>query len=49
VNKDIFRSSRQIFFDEYIAMNGNGSFVEHWYNEEKELEAKKGEIVPAGV
>jgi NAD/NADP transhydrogenase alpha subunit len=43
VDKDISRSSRQIFFDEYIAKGGNGSFVKHWYNEEKELEAKKVE------
>jgi type II secretory pathway pseudopilin PulG len=44
VDKDIPRSSRQIFFDEYIAKGGNGSFVKHWYNEEKELEAKKGRM-----
>ncbi|MDR2245696.1 MAG: hypothetical protein LBE17_03320 [Treponema sp.] len=43
VDTDIPRSSRQIFFDEYIAKGGNGSFVKHWYNEEKEREAKKGE------
>ncbi|MDR0761121.1 MAG: hypothetical protein LBF74_13600 [Treponema sp.] len=42
VDKDIPRSSRQIFFDEYIAKGGNGSFVKHWYNEEKERESKKG-------
>jgi hypothetical protein len=44
VDKDIPRSSRQIFFDEYLAKGGNGSFVKHWYNEEKELEAKKDGI-----
>jgi hypothetical protein len=44
VDKDIPRSSRQIFFDEYIAKGGNGSFVKHWYNEGKELEAKKDGI-----
>jgi hypothetical protein len=41
VNTDIPRSSRQIFFDEYIAKGGTGSFVKHWYNEGKALEAKK--------
>jgi hypothetical protein len=40
-NKDIPRSSRRIFFDEYIAKGGNGSFVKHWYNEGKEAKAKK--------
>jgi hypothetical protein len=48
VDTDIPRSSRQIFFDEYIAKGGNGSFVKHWYNEEKEREAKKGNL-PAGL
>ncbi|MDR2246582.1 MAG: hypothetical protein LBE17_07960 [Treponema sp.] len=41
VDKDIPRSSRQIFFDRYIAKGGNGAFVKRWYNEEKELESKK--------
>jgi hypothetical protein len=44
VDKDIPRRSRQIFFDEYIAKGGNGSFVKYWYNEGKELEAKKGRM-----
>jgi type II secretory pathway pseudopilin PulG len=43
VDTDIPRSSRQIFFDEYIAKGGNGSFVKFWYNEGKELDAKKEE------
>jgi F0F1-type ATP synthase membrane subunit b/b' len=30
VDKDIPRESRQIFFDEYIAKGGNGSFVKWW-------------------
>ncbi|MDR1468000.1 MAG: hypothetical protein LBT00_01760 [Spirochaetaceae bacterium] len=41
VDKSIPRKSRQIFFDEYIAKGGNGSFVKFWFDEEKELEAKK--------
>ncbi|MDR1596662.1 MAG: hypothetical protein LBR99_03055 [Treponema sp.] len=41
VDKDIPRSSRQIFFDEYIAKGGNGSFVKYWYHEGKEAEANK--------
>jgi hypothetical protein len=40
VDKDIPRRSRQVFFDEYIAKGGNGSFVKFWYDEEKEAEAK---------
>jgi type II secretory pathway pseudopilin PulG len=43
MDKDIPRRSRQVFFDEYIAKGGNGSFVKFWYDEEKKLEAKKGE------
>jgi hypothetical protein len=43
VDKDIPRKSRQIFFDEFIAKGGNGSFVKLWNAEEKELGAKKGE------
>jgi hypothetical protein len=43
VYKDIPRRSRQVFFDEYIAKGGNGSFVKFWYDEEKEIEAKKQE------
>ncbi|GHV26419.1 hypothetical protein AGMMS4952_06430 [Spirochaetia bacterium] len=30
VDRDIPRESRQIFFDEYIAKGGNGSFVKWW-------------------
>ncbi|GHV95870.1 hypothetical protein AGMMS50293_21900 [Spirochaetia bacterium] len=30
VDRDIPRESRQIFFDEYIAKGGNGSFVRWW-------------------
>jgi flagellar biosynthesis component FlhA len=30
VDRDISRESRQIFFDEYIAKGGNGSFVKWW-------------------
>jgi regulator of protease activity HflC (stomatin/prohibitin superfamily) len=30
VDQDIPRESRQIFFDEYIAKGGNGSFVKWW-------------------
>ncbi|MDR1618962.1 MAG: hypothetical protein LBS06_07970 [Treponema sp.] len=41
VDRDIPRRSRQVFFDEYIAKGGNGSFVKFWYNEEKEAESKK--------
>jgi hypothetical protein len=40
MDKDIPRRSRQIFFDEYIAKGGNGSFVKFWYDEEKELAAR---------
>jgi hypothetical protein len=43
VDKDIPHRSRQIFFDEYIAKGGNGSFVKFWYDEEKEAESKKAE------
>jgi hypothetical protein len=43
VYKDIPRRSRQVFFDEYIAKGGNGSFVKFWYDEEKEIGAKKQE------
>jgi hypothetical protein len=38
MDKDIPRRSRQVFFDEYIAKGGNGSFVKFWYDEEKKLE-----------
>jgi hypothetical protein len=41
MDKDIPRKSRQIFFDEYVAKGGNGSFVKFWYDEEKEAESKK--------
>jgi hypothetical protein len=41
IDKDIPRRSRQIFFDEYVAKGGNGSFVKFWYDEEKELESKQ--------
>ncbi|MDR1655594.1 MAG: hypothetical protein LBR96_06295 [Treponema sp.] len=41
VDKDIPRRSRQVFFDEYIAKGGNGSFIKFWYDEEKELGSKK--------
>ncbi|MDR1524911.1 MAG: hypothetical protein LBS79_06610 [Tannerella sp.] len=41
VDKSIPRMSRQIFFDEYLAKGGNGSFVKFWFDEGKELEAKK--------
>ncbi|GHU12487.1 hypothetical protein FACS1894161_0820 [Spirochaetia bacterium] len=30
IDRDIPRESRQIFFDEYIAKGGNGSFVRWW-------------------
>jgi hypothetical protein len=30
VDRDIPRESRQIFYDEYIAKGGNGSFVKWW-------------------
>jgi hypothetical protein len=30
IDRDIPRESRQIFFDEYIAKGGNGSFVKFW-------------------
>jgi hypothetical protein len=44
VNTDIPRSSRQIFFDEYIAKGGNGSFVKFWYDEGKAAAAKQGTV-----
>jgi hypothetical protein len=44
VDKSIPRMSRQIFFDEYLAKGGNGSFVKFWFDEGKELEAKKEEM-----
>jgi hypothetical protein len=34
VNRDVARKSRQIFYDEYIALGGNGSFVKFWLEEE---------------
>jgi hypothetical protein len=40
VDRDIPRKSRQVFFDEYIAKGGNGSFVKYWYDEGKEFDAK---------
>jgi hypothetical protein len=34
VDKNIARKSRQIFYDEYVALGGNGSFVKFWLEEE---------------
>jgi hypothetical protein len=43
VDKDIPRKSRQVFFDEFIAKGGNGTFAKFWLDEGKELESKKQE------
>ncbi|MDR0443916.1 MAG: hypothetical protein LBH44_10960 [Treponema sp.] len=35
IDKTIPRESRQPFYDEYIALGGNGTFIKFWLRENK--------------